>query len=113
MLVNSIREDDHKGKHTTTHRELIVIKDKGIVIDTPGMREIQLLDDLEGIDDSFSDIIDLAKNCKFRDCKHKSEPGCAVKYAIDTGLISIDRLTSYNKLLREAKFLERKINKKL
>lgn len=110
MLVGGIREDDSKGKHTTTHRELLVIKDKGIVIDTPGMREIQLLDDLEGIESSFKDITDLANECKFNDCKHEKEPGCAVRFAILEGTLSQDRLNSYNKLLKEAQYIERKNN---
>lgn len=110
--VKSIREDDHKGKHTTTHRELILIKDKGIVIDTPGMREIQLLDDMDGINDSFKEIIDLGGRCKFSNCKHENEPGCAVKNAIETGEISNDRYLSYKKLMREAQFMERKLNSK-
>lgn len=112
QLVNNIRQDDHKGKHTTTHRELIVIKDKGIVIDTPGMREIQLLDEVDGINDSFSDIMDIASECKFYDCKHEKEPGCAVRTAIETGAISSDRLVSYKKLTREAQFMERKLSGK-
>lgn len=112
QLVKSIREDDHKGKHTTTHRELIVIKDKGIVIDTPGMREIQLLDDMDGINDSFKEIIEIASKCKFSDCKHDNEPECAVKSAIETGEISKDRFVSYKKLIREAQFMERKLNSK-
>lgn len=112
QLVSSIREDDHKGKHTTTHRELILIKDKGIVIDTPGMREIQLLDDVDGINDSFKEIIDIGSRCKFSDCKHESEPGCAVKAAIESGEISEDRFTSYKKLIREARFMERKLSTK-
>ncbi len=110
MHVNSIRENDQKGKHTTTHRELIVIKDKGIVIDTPGMREIQLLDNMDGIDNSFKDISDIAKECKFKDCKHIKEPGCAVRYAINDGTLSLERLESYNKLIREAQYIERKNN---
>lgn len=110
--VKSIREDDHKGKHTTTHRELILIKDKGIVIDTPGMREIQLLDDMDGINDSFKEIIELGGRCKFSNCKHENEPGCAVKNAIETGEISSDRYLSYKKLMREAQFMERKLNSK-
>lgn len=108
MTVSSIREDDNKGRHTTTHRELIVIKDKGIIIDTPGMREIQLLEDIEGISNSFSEIMDLARDCKFTDCKHLNEPGCAVKKAIDDGIILNERLESYNKLIKEAKYIERK-----
>lgn len=112
MLVSSIREDDNKGRHTTTHRELIVIQDKGMLIDTPGMREIQLLDDIEGINDSFNEIVDLAKGCKFSDCKHFDEPGCAVKKAIDVGDIKKERLDSYNKLIKEAQYIERKNNTK-
>lgn len=110
--VNNIREDDHKGKHTTTHRELIVLKDKGIIIDTPGMREIQFLDDADGIEDSFHEIIDIAKGCKFSNCKHDKEPGCAVKAAIEAGTISKERLQSYNKLKREVSFMERKVDRK-
>ena len=110
MIVKSIRDNDHKGKHTTTHRELIVIKDKGIVIDTPGMREIQLLDDTEGIDSSFIDILDIAQGCKFNDCKHVKEPDCAVRAAINCGSLSLERLESYNKLIKEAQYIERKNN---
>lgn len=112
QLVKSIREDDHKGKHTTTHRELILIKGKGVVIDTPGMREIQLLDDMDGINDSFKEINDIGSRCKFSDCKHEKEPGCAVKAAIEIGEISKDRFMSYKKLIREAQFMERKLNSK-
>lgn len=68
--VNSVRENDQRGRHTTTHRELFVVKDRGVIIDTPGMREIQLLDNIDGINDSFSEIIALSKKCKFNDCKH-------------------------------------------
>lgn len=110
MHVNTIRENDQKGKHTTTHRELIVIKNKGIVIDTPGMREIQLLDDTEGIDSSFKDILDIANRCKFNDCKHVKEPGCAVRAAINSGSLSLKRLESYNKLIKEVQYMERKNN---
>ncbi len=106
--VKSVRESDQRGRHTTTHRELFVTKDKGIIIDTPGMREIQLLDNVDGINDSFSEILDLAKSCKFNDCKHNNEPGCAVRMAISDGILPIERLNSYNKLIREAMFIEKK-----
>jgi ribosome biogenesis GTPase len=106
--VNNVRENDQRGRHTTTHRELFVIKEKGVIIDTPGMREIQLLDNINGINDSFSEIIALSKKCKFNDCKHNTEPGCAVREAIDSGNLTIDRLNSYNKLIREALYLEKK-----
>ena len=108
MNVSSIRESDQKGKHTTTHRELIVIKDKGIVIDTPGMREVQLMDNVDGIETSFKDISSISVRCKFNDCKHNNEPGCAVREAIQNGSINVERLDSYNKLMREAKFIEKK-----
>jgi len=108
MAVNKIRISDGKGKHTTTHRELIVLESGGIVIDTPGMREIQLWDGSDGIKESFEDIETLAQNCKFNDCQHDSEPGCAVKKAIEMGELSEKRLESYRKLERELLFIERK-----
>lgn len=110
--VNDIRRDDDKGKHTTTYRELIVLPNGGIVIDTPGMREIQLLDEVDGIDDSFSDIKEISQQCKFSDCRHEKEPGCAVLNAIDSGIISKERLNNYNKLKREAEYIKRKLIKK-
>lgn len=112
QLVKGIRQDDGMGKHTTTRRELIVIKDKGIVIDTPGMREIQLLDDIDGINDSFKEIMEIGSKCRFSDCKHENEPGCAIKDAIETGEISKDRYMSYKRLIREAHFMESKLRRK-
>lgn len=100
MDVNEIRFSDGKGKHTATHRELIVLETGGIVIDTPGMREIQLWDGNEGIKESFEDIEAFAQNCKFNDCQHDSEPGCAVKKAIEQGELPEERLESYRKLER-------------
>ncbi|SIR18026.1 ribosome small subunit-dependent GTPase A [Halanaerobium kushneri] len=108
MEVNEIRVSDGRGKHTTTHRELIVLETGGIVIDTPGMREIQLWDGSEGIKESFEDIEALAQRCKFNDCQHDSEPGCAVKKAIEEGELTEERLESYRKLERELLFIERK-----
>ncbi|SHH86539.1 ribosome small subunit-dependent GTPase A [Sporanaerobacter acetigenes] len=110
--VNDIRLEDDKGRHTTTHRELMVLPNGCMVIDTPGMREIQLLDESAGVDDSFKDILELAKKCKFSDCRHDKEPGCAVLAAIDEGIISKQRLDSYNKLKRETEYIKRKLNKK-
>lgn len=96
-----IRKDD-KGRHATTRRELIVVPSGGAVIDTPGMREIGV----ESVDlkKTFSDIDEFALNCKFSDCRHENEPGCAVKRALEEGLISSERLNSYNKLKKEAKY---------
>jgi ribosome biogenesis GTPase len=108
MDVNDIRVSDGRGKHTTTHRELIVLEGGGILIDTPGMREIQLWGGNEGIDESFEDIKYIAKNCKFNDCQHDTEPGCAVKKAIEKKELAEERLESFRKLKRELLYLERK-----
>ncbi|MGE8204932.1 ribosome small subunit-dependent GTPase A [Heyndrickxia sp. NPDC080065] len=109
--VQTVREGDDRGRHTTTHRELVVLEDGGILIDTPGMRELQLWDADEGFSQSFSDIEILADNCRFRDCSHKSEPGCAVQTAISEGTLDKSRYASYVKLQRELAFLERKENR--
>lgn len=103
LLTNGLRNDD-KGRHTTTHRELFVLPDGGIVIDTPGMRELQLISgDMEK---SFSDIEELAALCKFSDCKHESEPGCAIKKAIEEGRLDEARFESYKKLQKELRYSE-------
>ncbi len=99
--VGGLRNDD-KGRHTTTFRELQMLDDGVMLIDTPGMREIQLTGD-EGFSDAFGDIEELAENCKFRDCSHTNEPGCAVWAAIDEGDIDYDRLKSWNKMKSEAR----------
>lgn len=113
QLVSNISEFNDKGRHTTTHRELIPLPFNGAVIDTPGMRELQLLDNSDGIDDSFSDIQELSNRCRFSNCNHNTEPGCAVKEAIENGTLSLDRFNSYKKLKKEALFMESKINKSL
>lgn len=96
--------DNDKGRHTTTHREMFVLESGGVIIDTPGMRELQLSKgDLES---TFKDIEELAKECYFRDCKHKREPDCAVKEAIKNGELSKDRFKSYEKLQRELVYAE-------
>lgn len=113
QLVSNISEFNDKGRHTTTHRELIPLPFNGAVIDTPGMRELQLLDNSDGIDDSFSDIQELSNKCRFSNCNHNTEPDCAVKEAIENGTLSLDRFNSYKKLKKEALFMESKINKSL
>ncbi len=110
--VNGLRNDD-KGRHTTTHRELIALPNGGCVIDTPGMREIQLLDVEESVDHSFHDIESLASQCRFKNCQHESEPGCAVRQAIQDGILSEKRYQSYLKLKREAVYMESKVNKRV
>lgn len=106
--TQDIRVGDDKGRHTTTHRELFVLPDKGIMIDTPGMRELQLWSTEDAADQTFQDIDRLADQCKFTDCAHITEPGCAIKEAIETGELSEERFKSYKKLQREAKFLDLK-----
>ncbi|MCW9012745.1 MAG: ribosome small subunit-dependent GTPase A [Gammaproteobacteria bacterium] len=99
--TSAIREDDAKGRHTTTGRTLHMLPSGGLLLDTPGMRELQLADCEQGIGDTFSEISELARQCKFSDCQHKQEPGCAVRAAINNGTLDERRLLNYQKLLRE------------
>lgn len=108
MKVSHIREDDAKGRHTTTHRELVVLATGACLIDTPGMRELQLWDHGDSLATSFADIEALAERCRFRDCTHKNEPQCAVQQAIKQGEFEQARLTSYFKLQRELAYIEKK-----
>ncbi|MDU1846228.1 MAG: ribosome small subunit-dependent GTPase A [Niallia nealsonii] len=110
--VQEIRDTDAKGRHTTTNREMVLLPNNAILIDTPGMRELQLWNSEEGLSNSFSEIEELAASCKFRDCQHEKEMGCAVKLAIEEGELEEERLQSYKKLLRELAFLERRQDKK-
>ncbi len=106
--IAGIREDDDRGRHTTTARRLFVLPSGGMLIDTPGMRELQLWDVDAGLSSSFEDIEALAEGCRFRDCRHDSEPGCAVRGAINKGRLNADRFESYLKLRRELSYLARK-----
>ncbi|WP_434402126.1 ribosome small subunit-dependent GTPase A [Planococcus sp. 11815] len=108
MAVQDIREDDSKGRHTTTHRELVLLPGGGLLIDTPGMREFQLADSADGLESSFQDITSFAAECRFRDCSHQQEPGCRIQSALASGELPEDRYTSYLKLLRELDYIERK-----
>jgi ribosome biogenesis GTPase len=100
--TQEIREDDGKGRHTTSHRELVVLPDGGMLIDTPGIRELQLWDGGgSGFEETFTDVEELAAGCRFRDCSHTREPGCTVLAAVDEGRLPLDRLRSYRKLERE------------
>ena len=105
LEVGEVRAADGKGRHITTARELVILPTGGMIIDTPGMREIQLWGDQSGLERGFEDIEDLARECRFRDCSHRSEPGCAVKQAIEDGRLDAGRLKSYNKLQRELESL--------
>ena len=105
LNTNGLRDDD-KGRHTTTRRALFLLTQGGMVIDTPGMRELGLWDSDEGLDRAFSDIEALAKKCRFRDCSHTNEPRCAVREALQSGLLSEERLLSYRKLRNENRYSE-------
>ena len=108
QLTAAVRPDDDRGRHTTTSRQLISVPGGGVLIDTPGMRELHLWDASDGLETAFADIEQLARNCKFRDCRHESEPGCAVREAVAVNELEEDRLESYHKLGREQLFLESK-----
>lgn len=105
LATNGLRNDD-KGKHTTTRRELFLLKQGGMVIDTPGMRELGLWDIEEGLERSFADIEELAARCKFHDCTHTNEPGCAIREAICNGELAKERWLSYQKLKNENSYAE-------
>lgn len=113
LKVQDVRESDDRGKHTTTHRELVLLDNGTMVVDTPGMRELGLWQINEGVADAFNDIDLLASDCRFKDCRHLSEPGCAVQQAIDDGDLEQKRFDSYIKLQKEAKYIERKANDRL
>jgi ribosome biogenesis GTPase len=109
--VKEISESVHKGQHTTTHRELIRMPEGGILMDNPGMREIQLWGDVEDVDSAFHDIELLADECRFKDCAHEREPGCAVKSAVEAGELDAERLESFHKMKRELEHLEERQRK--
>jgi ribosome biogenesis GTPase len=98
MVTSEIREDDARGRHTTTHRELFLLSNGALVLDTPGMREFGLWDADEGVDETFSEIVELAGGCRFRNCGHTREPGCAVRAAVADGRLDATRLEGYRKL---------------
>ena len=102
--TQSIREDDSHGRHTTTRKSLFLLPSGGLLMDTPGLREIQLWGDTAGLSSAFADIESLSKDCRFQNCQHESEPGCAVKAAIESGNLSPDRLMSYKKLQKELQY---------
>ncbi len=102
--TREVRESDQRGRHTTTHRQLIRLPGGGLLIDTPGMRELQLWDGAGGVGATFEEVESLASGCRFADCLHDSEPNCAVKAAVERGELEADRLESYRQLQKERKF---------
>nr|WP_243647111.1 ribosome small subunit-dependent GTPase A [Scopulibacillus darangshiensis] len=111
QTVKEVRAGDDRGRHTTTHRELIIIPDGGAIIDTPGMRELQLWEADSSLSQSFGDIEELAEQCHFRDCQHNNEPGCSVQQALADGTLDQGRYNNYLKLQKELAYLERKADK--
>jgi ribosome biogenesis GTPase / thiamine phosphate phosphatase len=108
--VRSIRETDSKGRHTTTRRDLLILPTGGILIDNPGMREVQLWADADSLEHTFSDVVSLAADCHFRDCTHTSEPGCAVLEAVEQGVLSSKRYESFIQYGKELAYLETRRN---
>ena len=108
LATQAVRDGDDRGRHTTTTRQLLPVPSGGVLIDTPGMRELQLWDAADGIGRTFGAIQELAARCKFRDCKHAGEPGCAVRAAVAAEALDAERVESFHKLEREEQFLEAK-----
>lgn len=108
MQVGEVRSSDSRGRHTTSHRQLFRLRGGALVIDTPGMREVALWAAEDGMSETFSDIESLAASCRFKDCEHATEPGCAVQAAVTDGSLAAERLANYEKLQRELAYLERR-----
>jgi ribosome biogenesis GTPase / thiamine phosphate phosphatase len=113
LATAPIREEDGEGRHTTRHRQLVLLPGGGLVLDTPGLRELQLWQASDGISEAFADVEELAAQCRFSDCSHRTEPGCAVQAALEEGTLAFDRWASYKKLQRELAHLERRLDKRL
>ncbi len=110
QTTHEVRESDSRGRHTTTSRELFVMPGGAMIIDTPGLRELQLWNAAEGLTQTFADVDELASQCRFTNCQHQQEPGCAVQAAIGAGILDPDRFESWRKLQREQEFLLRKVD---
>ena len=108
--VQPVRESDSRGRHTTTTRELFALPGGALLMDTPGLREMQLWDAEDGVEQVFAEIDALAGRCQFGDCRHEGEPGCAVQVALDAGTLDPARLENRRKLMREQEFLRRKVD---
>ena len=112
LKVQAVRARDQKGRHTTSHRQLVLLPTGGLIVDTPGMRELRLWEGTEGIGEAFDDIEKLAAGCRFSDCRHETEPGCCVRKAVEAGTLNRSRLESHRKLKQELEHSERKYDKR-
>lgn len=110
LAVSPVREHDDTGRHTTTFRQLVLLPGGALVLDTPGMRELALWDSDDGLSSAFSDVADIAVSCRFRDCRHATEPGCAVLAALADGSLARERFDQWLALGRELAFLQRKLD---
>lgn len=110
QATHAVRESDSRGRHTTTSRQLFLLPGGAMIIDTPGLRELQLWNALDGVSQTFADVDEIAAQCRFRDCQHENEPGCAVRAAVETGALDAARLENREKLAREQDFLLRKLD---
>ncbi|NJL80204.1 MAG: ribosome small subunit-dependent GTPase A [Richelia sp. SM2_1_7] len=111
--VKAVRQGDDRGRHTTTHRELILLPNSSLIIDTPGMREIQIWASEQSLHSTFEDIEILAQKCRFRNCQHRQEPGCAIQQALQEGKLDYSRFLSYQKLQKELDYLTQKQDQKV
>lgn len=111
LKTQSSRDGDDKGRHTTTSRSLWLSASGGVVIDTPGMREIAMMDNENGLERAFEDVTSIASGCRFKDCAHVTEPGCAIRAALESGDLSAERWRSFTKLRREIEYEARKSDK--
>jgi ribosome biogenesis GTPase len=107
LTTRETRSDD-VGRHTTTHRELVALPSGGLLIDTPGLREVTMWEADTGLDATFGDIAELAAQCRFADCAHRTEPGCAIRHAIASGELDSDRVRSWEKMQRELAYVEKR-----
>ena len=110
MVTRAISVDGQRGRHTTTHRELVLLPSGALILDTPGMREFGLWDAGDGVASAFTDVEELMTQCKFHDCRHRAEPGCAVRAALDDGTLDAERWQAYGKLQKELRFEHNKEN---
>lgn len=113
QAVKAVRQGDDRGRHTTTHRELILLPNGSLIIDTPGMRELQIWASEQSLQSTFEDIEVLAQECRFRNCQHQQEPGCAVQQALQSGELDYSRFLSYQKLQKELDYLSQKQEQKV
>jgi ribosome biogenesis GTPase / thiamine phosphate phosphatase len=110
LKTQAVRSSDSRGRHTTRHRHLILLPGRGLLIDTPGMRELQVWSATDAVRETFDDIEELAAQCHFTDCRHQGEPRCAVALAIEEGTLSVERLASFHKLQDEVRHFENRRN---